>query len=193
MIFDLSSANEVTIASAHRILLVGFMGAGKSSVGPPLAQALGWRFVDVDDRIEEMEDATVSEIFQRRGETYFRAVESAVVSEVLGKDRVVIATGGGWAAQRGRLAALPSGSVSIWLQVSAAEAIDRVKDQPGRRPLLDAEDPLDEARKLLAVRSMEYAEADAEVDTDGRTLDDVTARVLEILSRSPWNLTAEKA
>jgi len=193
MIFDLSSANEVTIASAHRILLVGFMGAGKSSVGPPLAQALGWRFVDVDDRIEEMEDATVSEIFQRRGETYFRAVESAVVSEILGKDRVVIATGGGWAAQRGRLAALPSGSVSIWLQVSAAEAIDRVKGQPGRRPLLDAEDPLDEARKLLAVRSMEYAEADAEVDTDGRTLDDVTARVLEILSRSPWNLTAEKA
>ena len=193
MIFDLSSANEVTIASAHRILLVGFMGAGKSSVGPRLAEALGWRFVDVDDRIEEMEDATVSEIFQRRGETYFRAVESAVVSEILGKDRVVIATGGGWAAQRGRLAALPSGSVSIWLQVSAAEAIDRVKDQPGRRPLLDAEDPLDEARKLLAVRSMEYAEADAEVDTDGRTLDDVTARVLEILSRSPWNLTAEKA
>lgn len=193
MIFDLSSANEVTIASAHRILLVGFMGAGKSSVGPPLAQALGWRFVDVDDRIEEMEDATVSEIFQRRGETYFRAVESAVVSEILGKDRVVIATGGGWAAQRGRLAALPSGSVSIWLQVSAAEAIDRVKGQPGRRPLLDAEDPLDEARKLLAVRSMEYAEADAEVDTDGRTLDDVTARVLEILSRSPWNLTTEKA
>ena len=193
MIFDLSSANEVTVASAHRILLVGFMGAGKSSVGPPLAQALGWRFVDVDDRIEEMEDATVAEIFQRRGEKYFRAVESAVVSEILGKDRVVIATGGGWAAQRGRLAALPSGTVSIWLQVSAAEAIDRVKGQPGRRPLLDTEDPLDEARKLLAVRSMEYAEADAEVDTDGRTLDDVTARVLEILSRSPWNLTIEKA
>ncbi len=193
MIFDLSSANEVTVASAHRILLVGFMGAGKSSVGPPLAQALGWRFVDVDDRIEEMEDATVAEIFQRRGEKYFRAVESAVVSEILGKDRVVIATGGGWAAQRGRLAALPSGTVSIWLQVSAAEAIGRVKDQPGRRPLLDTEDPLDEARKLLAVRSMEYAEADAEVDTDGRTLDDVTARVLEILSRSPWNLTTEKA
>lgn len=193
MIFDLSSANEVTVASAHRILLVGFMGAGKSSVGPPLAQALGWRFVDVDERIEEMEDATVAEIFQRRGEKYFRAVESAVVSEILGKDRVVIATGGGWAAQRGRLAALPSGTVSIWLQVSAAEAIDRVKDQPGRRPLLDTEDPLDEARRLLAVRSMEYAEADAEVDTDGRTLDDVTARVLEILSRSPWNLTTEKA
>lgn len=191
MIFEL--ARDDGPASVHRILLVGFMGSGKSSVGPKLARSLGWRFVDVDERIEDLEGTPIPEIFQRRGERYFRAVEAGVVSDVLGLDRVVVATGGGWGAQPGRLAALPSGSVSIWLQVSAEEAIRRVESEPGRRPLLETEDPLKEARRLLAIRSPEYAEADAEVDTDERSPEDVTERILQILSRNPWNLTVEKA
>jgi len=193
MIFDLDAMREDGPTSIHRILLVGFMASGKSSVGPRVAEALGWRFVDVDQRIEEMEGATIAQIFQRRGESYFRAVEAGVVSDVLGLDRVVVAPGGGWAAQKGRLAALPSDSVSVWLQVSAEEAVRRVEGEPGRRPLLDTEDPLKEARRLLAVRSMVYAEADAEVDTEGLTPEDVTRRVLEVLARDPWNLTKEKA
>lgn len=180
-------------ASVHRILLVGFMGSGKSSVGPLLARALGWRFVDVDERIEDLEGATIREIFARRGESYFRAVEAGVVSDVLGLDRVVVATGGGWGAQPGRLAALPSGSVSVWLQVSAGEAVRRVEKEPGRRPLLDTEDPLGEARRLLAIRSPEYAEADAEVDTEGLDAEEVAKRVVTVLSGPPWNLNAEKA
>lgn len=180
-------------ASVHRILLVGFMGSGKSSVGPRVARSLGWRFVDVDERIEELEGSTIAEIFGRRGESYFRAVEAGVVSDVLGLDRVVVATGGGWGAQPGRLAALPSGSVSVWLQVSAEQALRRVESEPGRRPLLETEDPLREAKRLLAIRSPQYAEADAEVDTDGRSTDEVARGVLDVLARNPWNLTAERA
>lgn len=192
MIFD-EFRREDGPASVHRILLVGFMGSGKSSVGPLLARALGWRFVDVDERIEELEGTAISEIFARRGESYFRAVEAGVVSDVLGLDRVVVATGGGWGAQAGRLAALPSGSVSVWLQVSAEEAVRRVRSEPGRRPLLETEDPLQEARRLLAIRSPEYAEANAEVDTVGRSPEEVAEDVVRILSGHPWNLTAGKA
>jgi shikimate kinase len=191
MIFSLPTDEKK--GPVRRVLLVGFMGSGKSTVGPEVARALGWRFVDVDERIEDLEDATISEIFARRGESYFRAVEAGVVSDVLGLDRVVVATGGGWGAQPGRLAALPSGSVSVWLQVSAQEAVQRVEDAPGRRPLLDKEDPLEEARRLLAIRSPEYSEADAEVDTEGRTPEDVATAVLDVLSKNPWNLSVEKA
>jgi shikimate kinase len=193
MIFDLDLPERDPVASAHRILLVGFMGSGKSVVAPRLAESLGWRAIDVDERIEELEGATVPDIFGRRGESYFRAVEAGVVAELLRLDRVVLATGGGWGAQPGRLAALPSGSVSIWLQVSAEEAIRRIEGEPGRRPLLDTDDPLAEARRLLAIRSPEYAEADAEVDTDGRSPDAVAREIREILAGRPWNLTNEKA
>ena len=193
MIFDLDALRESGPTSVHRVLLVGFMGSGKSSVGPRVADALGWRFVDIDDRIEELEGSTIPEIFARRGESYFRAVEAGVMADVLKLDRVVVATGGGWGAQPGRLAALPSDSVSVWLQVSAEEALRRVEDEPGRRPLLEVDDPLEEARRLLAIRSMEYAEADAEVDTEGRTPEEVAERVLQTLARSSWNLSREKA
>ncbi len=179
--------------SVHRILLVGFMGCGKSTVGPLLARKLGWRFVDVDERIEDLEGSTIPEIFERRGERYFRAVEAGVVDDVLGLDRVVVATGGGWGAQPGRLAALASGSVSVWLEVSAAEAVRRCADEPGRRPLLRSETPLKDAERLLATRYPEYAEADLTVDTEELSPEDVSDRIVEILSREPWNLTREKA
>lgn len=164
-----------------RILLVGFMGAGKSSVGQALAGRLGWRFVDFDDEVEREAGMTVSEIFDRFGEARFRTLEARAAKALLRGSNVVLGSGGGWAAIPGRIAEAPAGTAVVWLQVSAAEAVRRVATQPGRRPLLDGDDPLGPARALLEERTTRYAEAPFGVDTEDSSVEDVTARILEML------------
>ncbi len=167
----------------RRVLLVGFMGSGKSTVGPLVAETLSWRFQDFDDRIEASEGRSVAEIFRQQGEAHFRSVEARVASRLLKEDEVVLGSGGGWAAIPGRLDALPKGTVSVWLRVSVAEAIVRASAESGVRPLLAGEDPGARAEALLAERSPRYARAHLSVDTDGRTPEDVAAEILELLER----------
>lgn len=171
----------------RRVVLVGFMGSGKSSVGRTLAERLDWGFHDLDEAVEREEGRSVARIFAESGEVAFRAAEARVGERVLALDRVVVATGGGWAAAPGRLDALPVGTLSVWLRVSPAEAVQRAGREPGRRPLLDVADPLAAARTLLAERAPRYARCRVEVDTDGRTVEDVSARILEIMESTPVN------
>jgi shikimate kinase len=173
----------VKSAALRRVLLVGFMGSGKTSVGRELAARLGWRFSDFDEAIERREGASVAEIFARRGEPYFREVERAVAERLLDEERIVLAAGGGWAAAPGRLSALPNGTASFWLRVTPDEALRRVSEQPGTRPLLRGTDPIEAASRLVAERSRWYAEATWTVDTDRSTVEDVSARILGILAR----------
>jgi shikimate kinase len=79
----------------QRIVLTGFMGAGKSTIGRLLAQRLGWRFVDVDDAIEAAQEATIAAIFAKNGESWFRQLEHETIQRLLGSDRLVLALGGG--------------------------------------------------------------------------------------------------
>jgi shikimate kinase len=172
----------LTAPALRRVLLVGFMGAGKTSVGEAVAARLGWRFVDFDRTIEETVGLTVHEIFATFGERVFREHEQRVADVLLREDGVVLGTGGGWAAAGGRLAKLPPGTETFWLLVSPVEALRRVSGEPGRRPLLDVEEPLREATELLQRRAAGYALARWTVDTDGSTVEDVTARILAILA-----------
>jgi len=165
-----------------RVILVGFMGAGKTSVGERIAAALGWRFVDLDDAIEQEEGRSVPEIFEHFGEARFRAVEARAAAEHLVREDIVIATGGGWAAVEGWRDALPAGTLSVWLDVDPDEAVRRAAQETGRRPLLAGEDPLRAAQALLRRRRAGYASAMERVDTTGRSLDDVTVRVLEVIT-----------
>lgn len=165
-----------------RIVLVGFMAAGKTSVGRALAGRLGWRFADVDEKVEGDTGLGVPEIFERLGERRFRELEERAAAELLEEEAVVVATGGGWAARPGRLEGLGAGTVSIWLEVGPEEAVRRVATQPGGRPLLDVEDPVAAATALVEERSEHYRRATWRVDTEGRSVDDVTSRILEILS-----------
>jgi len=173
----------VTPAALDRVLLIGFMGSGKTSVGRALAQALGWRFADFDDAIEAEAGASVAEIFAGRGEPYFRALEERVAQRLLSGRHVVLASGGGWVAAPRRLQGVPSGTATFWLRVSPEEAIRRVGATPGSRPLLARPDALEEARRLLAWRSPFYEEARWTVDTEGSAVEDVTATILDILAR----------
>lgn len=171
----------------RRVLLVGFMGSGKSTVGPLLADALGWRFVDFDDAVEAREGATIPELFRTRGEAYFRDAEARVAAELLQERDVVLGSGGGWAAVPGRLESLPAGTVSVWLKVGAEEAVHRSGGQAGRRPLLEGGDPLAKARRLLADRLPAYRTAELAVDTQGRSPEDVVQEIVVLLDSHHLN------
>jgi shikimate kinase len=173
----------VTAEALDRVLLVGFMGSGKTSVGRTLASRLGWRFVDFDAEIVKEAGASIPELFETHGEPYFRVLEAKVSERLLGERRVVLGSGGGWGALSGRLTALPSGTESFWLKVSAATAIRRTSEEPGVRPLLDRDDALGEASRLLAMRDPIYGQARWAVDTEHSSVEDVTARILDTLLR----------
>lgn len=169
-----------------RVVLVGFMGAGKSTVGRIVARILGWAFVDLDDEIERLQGCSPASILRQRGESAFRRIESDVAVGVLARERIVLAAGGGWGAQPGLLAGLDAATCSIWLRVEPATAVARVAPaaRDGARPLLDdAPDPRAAAEALLRSRTPYYRCAHAAVDTDGKTPEQVAQSVLARLRR----------
>jgi shikimate kinase len=159
------------------------MGSGKSSIGRKVAEGLGWRFADFDDAVEREAGMTIAEIFAREGEPHFRELEARVARGLLADREVVMGSGGGWAAAPGRLSSLPEGTATFWLKVSAPEAIRRASKRPGKRPLLDRPDALDAASRLLEERAPFYALARWTVDTEGSSVEDVSAGILDILAR----------
>lgn len=167
-----------TPAPAHNLALVGFMAAGKTTVGRLLARALGWDFLDFDDEIARIEGRTVAEIFRHDGELAFRAMESRLTAGLSSVRRTVLAPGGGWIVQPGNLDCLPPGTVTIWLRVSAGEALRRAAAAGVERPLLAAAaDPLTEARALLRSREPFYGRADLAIDVDDRTPADIVQEI----------------
>lgn len=177
------------VAGLRAVVLVGFMGAGKTAVGRQLASRLGWEFRDVDWEVERSCGRSIPELFAEEGEARFRALEDEMlqscVTEASGR---VIATGGGWAADPDRIAGLPSDVVSIWLQVSPEVAVQRATGEGPSRPLLQGEDPEGIARTLLESRTPGYAAATHHFDTDGANPAQVVNRILDALARSELEL-----
>lgn len=172
------------MASITRCVLVGLPGAGKSTVGSDLAGRLGWRFVDVDSEIVRASGRSIAEMFQSDGEPAFRAMESRLTTELCSTTEIVIAPGGGWAAQPGALETLPPGTATVWLRISAEEAIRRLGGSPQDRPLLAGADPLAAVRRLGRERNEYYSRADLVVDVDGRAATDISRTIFEWLKRS---------
>ncbi|MBI4408369.1 MAG: shikimate kinase [Gemmatimonadetes bacterium] len=168
-----------------RIVLIGFMASGKSTVGRKLAELLGWRFLDFDEEIERRTGRSVPQIFQESGEPEFRRLEAALTAEVAALDRLVLAPGGGWITQPGLRALLPSGSLLVWLRISAAEAVRRARRAPTHRPLLAGPDPLGLAQALLREREPFYRLAHAVVDVDGRDPDEIARQIVEMV-KDEW-------
>ena len=152
-----------------RIVLVGLPGAGKTTVGQQLANRLGWRFVDCDRTVERTVGLDIPAIFRTRGEAEFRRLERAAVAEAMQSDAVVVAPGGGWAAQDGAYQSLPAGTIVVWLQVAPAEAVRRLSEDAVERPLLSHGDMAMRLAELDGERALAYARADMVVETDGRT------------------------
>ena len=149
-----------------RVLLVGFMASGKSSVGKELASRLGWDFEDFDTAIEGRAGKSVSQIFSEDGEDEFRRLEAGVAEELLARSNTVLASGGGWPAQPGSWRMVTEDTISIWLQVSPAVAVRRASEEGGTRPLLDGGDVIDQATALLLAREASYRRARYTLDSE---------------------------
>jgi len=163
-----TGSSRPSAGPVDRVLLVGFMASGKTTVGRQVAEKLGWDFVDVDDLIEARTGRSIEELFRTRGEAGFREIEAEVTETLLGRSGCVIAPGGGWAAHAGGLAGIDGGVLTVWLDVSAATAVARARGDEGVRPLLEVDDPLEVARSLAARREGAYGEARMRLDTEGR-------------------------
>lgn len=161
-----------------RVLLVGFMGSGKTRVGQLLARELGWTFRDFDQEIQSRVGLPIPHIFTRHGEDFFRDAEERVGAEFLLHGEVVLASGGGWPAALGRMDDLPPGTLSVWLKVSAEDAVRRVRKEGPTRPLLAVPDPVGRARELLDERGPYYRKADLAVDTTGSRPEEVAEWIM---------------
>ncbi|NOZ77072.1 MAG: shikimate kinase, partial [Euryarchaeota archaeon] len=158
------------------IVLTGFMGAGKSSVGRALAGKTGMPVVDTDEEVEKEAGRTVAEIFETRGEEGFRELESRVVARVSALEGHIIVTGGGVVLRKENMEALRKNGVIFYLSAPPEVIYGRVKDQR-HRPLLRVEDPLGRIRELLEHRAPFYADHDFAIDTSDLTVDEVAEEV----------------
>ena len=148
------------------IYLIGMMGAGKSAVGRPLAEALGYRFLDADDALEQVAGRTIPEIFSTDGEAGFRELETAVLGQIAGWHSLVVATGGGVVTRPENWGHMRQGVV-VWLDAPAPLLLQRLRADSTPRPLLQAGDPRARLSELLAQRQPLYAQADLRVQQAG--------------------------
>lgn len=171
----------------ERVLLVGMMGAGKTTVGRALGQRFGWPYLDSDEEVRRRTGRTVPELFAERGEAAFRAEESAVLAEACSSTHpVVVSVAGGAVLDEGNRRVVAASGLVVWLRASLATLTARVGD--GRtRPLL-GDDPGAALARLYPVRAQLYeALADLVVDVDGVPVErvvDRVARALDERSRS---------
>lgn len=146
------------------VVLVGMMGAGKSSVGRRLAARLAIPFIDADNEIEKAAGMTIAEIFSTHGEPYFRAGETRVIARLLESGPQVLATGGGAFMNPETRAAIRAKGISVWLRATL-EVLNRRIKRRGDRPLLKNADPVETLRRLIDERYPIYAEADFTVES----------------------------
>jgi shikimate kinase len=161
-----ASAAAVLPRLGHRsVVLVGMMGAGKSSVGRRLAARLGVPFVDADTEIEKAAGMSIADIFARHGEPSFRSGEARVIARLLDAGPQVLATGGGAFINPDTRAAVAAKGISVWLAADLDVLLRRLGKRRSERPLLQTGDPRETLRGLLAQREPVYAQADITVQS----------------------------
>jgi len=163
------------------VVLLGFMGTGKSIVGRRLAVELQYRFVDTDSLIEERTGKKIPEIFSQEGEEHFRSLESEVVAEVAGWEGHVISTGGGVPLNPLNLDCLEKQGILVCLITRPEVILRRVKRRSGQRPLLQTPDPLRKIKALLSERNAAYNRARIRVDTSDIPIKKSVQRILKQL------------
>jgi len=158
------------------LVLIGFMGTGKTSVGRLLAEQLRFEFLDTDELIQSRTGRTINDIFAQDGEPAFRELERQVVDELATRQQTVISTGGGLPTQPENLTKLKQHALVVCLWTAPEKIWERVKNQ-SHRPLLHAADPQQKIRDLLAARAPFYRQADVLVNTDQRSAREVAQQI----------------
>ncbi|MGG1553203.1 shikimate kinase [Paenibacillus ferrarius] len=166
--------------TVRNLVLVGFMGTGKSTIGKKLAERLHWRFIDADAAIEANQGTSIPEIFRLQGEAYFRKVESQVLAGVLTGACQVVATGGGAVLAQENRDCMLANSFVVGLKASAEAIIDRVS-QDTNRPLLQGN--LEErVHTLLESRKTAYDFAHVTIDTTALTVEQIVEEIVGRMS-----------
>jgi len=170
-------------SGVRAVFLVGFMGAGKSSVGLALSRKLGWAFEDLDDRIQAKERRSIEEIFEQSGEAAFRQAEHLALRSLIeslgASSPTVVAVGGGAFAQENNAALLEeSGFSAIFLDAPVEELFRRCQEQKLDRPLRRN---LEQFRWLYESRRSHYLKAALRIDTDGKDVEEVAAEAIQRL------------
>lgn len=160
------------------IVLLGFMGTGKTSIARKLAEDLGMKFVETDSVIEEREGITINEIFRTKGEPYFRKLESDVIEELASGEGLVISAGGGVVLNNQNIDVLEKNGILICLDAEPEEILRRVAHEK-HRPLLNVKDPfpLEKIKELLNFRKPYYDKISVHVDTNRKNIEELVREI----------------
>lgn len=165
------------------IVLVGFMGTGKTVVGKYIAGALRMQLINTDHLIEEKEGTAINEVFSKSGEPYFRGVEREVIKEVSKKENIIIDAGGGAVINEDNVRDLKKNGIIFCLNAAPEEILRRTKKYT-YRPLLNVDDPLAEIKRLKEERKGYYKRADYRIETSGKSVAEVSDQIIKIYKKA---------
>lgn len=171
------------------VSLIGYRGTGKTSVAPRLAARLGWDWIDADEELEHRAGCTIKQVFASEGEAGFRRRERVVLQDLLRRDRLVLAAGGGAILNADTRRELREAGPAVWLKATVKTISGRIardKTTSARRPQLTSAGGAREIEQLLAIREPFYREcAWLEIDTEGFDVEQVVERILAFLRKQP--------
>ena len=163
-----------------KVILIGFMGVGKTSVGKRLAEKLNFDFIDTDYEIELLVNKTIPEIFENYGENYFRQLENRILKKSLKENDVVISTGGGIISTKQNYDILKNEEKVIFLDASVETIVSHLQNEVNKRPMLTKSKNLNnKIEELLSTRYKKYIKvSDIVIDVDGKNIDEVISQIL---------------
>ena len=159
------------------IVLIGFMGCGKTTIGRKLAVRLGYRFIDTDYQIEKEQNTRVKEIFSKQGETHFRTLETDLLQRLTRVNNTIVATGGGILTTPGNLEIIHKIGKSVYLKACVEDIFERIS-RNDKRPMLQTENPLQTVITLLDKRQGYYEQADYTINTASLKMGNIVSRII---------------
>lgn len=164
----------------RNIVLVGFMGTGKTAVGQALADALDYTYIDTDLMVEADAGMSIPKIFEKEGEPSFRKYETDAIKRIIHLNRYVIATGGGAVMSNENLENMKKAGPVICLTATPEVILERTSKE-SHRPLLKTYDPMKKIKTLLRIRAPQYAKADYTIDTSALSIKEVVQKIISIM------------
>jgi shikimate kinase len=165
------------------IVLIGFMGTGKSTIGVKLAERLKMKFVDMDREVEKVCGMTIAQLFKKYGEIRFRSEEHLIAKKLSRKKNLVIATGGGVVLNQENIDALKQNGILICLEADPQVIWSRVNRKKGTRPLLQKNVQVEDIVKMLNERKNYYDQADYHLDTSSKETGQIVQEIIDLLKK----------